>query len=151
MAPEHCRCDEIFYREKEKYISLIIAVQHETMRTVCFSTFIITKTLQWKCGRLLYLSREHVLHCLDIYSSWWKALYCKFKGDIEKSSYYHLQGDVQASQRVHYVSYMQPVSVDFSFKAVWLPTVHRVLISGPGMSHHPTTSCMERQSQLGLF
>lgn len=74
-----------------------------------------------------------------------------FKGDTEKPSYYHLQGDVQASQCVYYVPYMQLLSVDFSFKAVWLLTVHQVLISGAGMSHHQTTSGMERQSQLGLF
>lgn len=80
-----------------------------------------------------------------------QALCCMFKGDIEKPSYYHLQGDVQASQCVYYVPYMQLLSVDFSFKAVWLLTVHQVLISGPGMSHHQTTSGMERQSQPGLF
>lgn len=74
-----------------------------------------------------------------------------FRSDIEKPSYYHLQRDAQASQCVYYVPYMQLLSVDFSFKAVLLLTVHQVLISGPGMSHHQTTSGMERQSQLGLF
>lgn len=74
-----------------------------------------------------------------------------FKGNIDKPSYYHLQGDALAFQCVYYVPYMQLLSVDFSFKAVWLLTVHQVLISGPGMSHHQTTSGMERQSQPGLF
>lgn len=58
------------------------------------------------------------------------ALCSMLKGDIEKPSYYHLQGDVQASRCVYYVPYMQLLSVDFSFKAVWLLTVHQVLISG---------------------
>lgn len=50
--------------------------------------------------------------------------------DIERPSYYHLQGDAQASRCVYYVPYMQLLSVDFSFRAVWLLTVHQILISG---------------------
>lgn len=43
---------------------------------------------------------------------------------------YHLHGNVRASQCIYYVPYMQLLSVDFSFKAVCLLTVHQVLISG---------------------
>lgn len=43
------------------------------------------------------------------------------------------------------------LSVDFLFKAVRLLTVHQLLISGPKMGHHHTTSGMKKQSQLALF
>lgn len=43
-----------------------MAMQHETMRTVCFSSFIINKAVQWKYGQLFCVSQVDTRHYLDI-------------------------------------------------------------------------------------
>lgn len=81
------------------------------------------------------------------------AFYCAFKGDTEKSSYCVTtwKACTKNPSVYYYAPHMQLLSVDFSFKAVCFPTVQQVLILAPRMSHHQSTSGMERQSPFGLL
>lgn len=47
---------------------------------VCFSSFLINKTLRWKCGQLLYQSREDTRHYLDIYFLVWYSIVLYVQG-----------------------------------------------------------------------
>lgn len=68
----------------------------------------------------------------------------------ETQSSHHVTTCVEMARHTD-VSVMFPICTpDASISRLKL-TVHQVLISEPGMSHHQTTSGMERQSQLGLF
>lgn len=92
----------------------------------CFSSFIISKALGWIFFFFSFLALVSNGRARKTPSEWMLG----WSRDTERPSYYHLQRDAQASRCVYYVPYMQLLSVDFSFRAVWLLTVHQILISG---------------------